>query len=224
MRHLLILSLSLLFTACSAHNGSISQHISTGHQTCPEQICGVAKRPWQEVLRRNKLSSTYNHPPTYTSLTTTDRLEVIQNVYQEVMASTHYLDDETVYNRLDIYPTPLELEKAKINGIYRGDCTTFSHLFYYKLIAKGIHPSRLLRVRMDSLHRQGPATNHMAVLVDNTWLLDNNEPSKKVIRFEQSRSTPKMWLSENNVGWYMAARGNTPLQDTRFKGFSIAMF
>jgi len=224
MRYLLIVFFSLLFSACSAHNSSTSRHVSTGHLPCSEQICGIAPLPWQEVLRRNNLTPSYQQTHSIKISSTTNTLQLIEKVYQEVMASTRYTEDQLAYNRFDLYPTPLELITAKKDGLYRGDCTTFSHLFYYKLISAGIHPSRLLRVRMDSLHRPGPVTNHMAVLVDNKWLLDNNEPSMNVILFEDSRSTPKMWLTETNIGWYMAARGNTPLHDTRFKGFSMAMF
>jgi len=69
-----------------------------------------------------------------------------------------------------------------------------------------------------------PSTNYIATVVDNIWLLDTNEPSKKVVCFSQTRSTPKMWLSETKAGWYMAASGDNPLMNTHFKSFSIAMF
>ena len=224
MRYILIISFSLLFAACSAHNNNITRPTVDNYNACPTKVCGVAELPWQEILRRKNITSVSSHIPKHNNMSAKDTLKIIRDVYQQVMAITSYQHDNEVYGRFDLYPTPTELENGKKNGFYRGDCTTFSHLFYYKLIHRGIHPSRLLRVRMDTLHRQGPATNHMVVVVDNTWLLDNNEPSKKVIRFEKSSSTPKMWISETKIGWYMAARGNSPLLDTRFKGFSTVMF
>jgi len=224
MRYLLVITFSLLFAACSAHNNGISAPTINSHSTCSDNICGVAELPWQEILRRKNITAEPSQLPVQSKMSAAVTQKIIRDVYQSVMATTNYHQDNEIYGRFDLYPTPRELENGKQNGIYRGDCTTFSHLFYYKLIERGIHPSRLLRVRMDNLHRQGPVTNHMTVLVDNTWLLDNNEPSRKVIRFMKSSSTPKMWISETKVGWYMAARGNSPLLDTRFKGFSMAMF
>jgi len=224
MRHLLLIALSLLFSACSAHNSSISKPDTDSHKICSEKICGIAELPWQETLRRNRLTHVANYANATHNMSAASTQQIIRDVYQQVMTTTDYQADSLVYGRFDLYPTPPELEKARKNGRYRGDCTTFSHLFYYKLIERGIHPSRILRVRMDSLRRKGPVTNHMVVVVDNTWLLDNNEPKQKVVLFEQSTSTPKMWLTENKAGWYQAARGHSPLLDTRFKGFSMAMF
>jgi len=224
MRNLLFVVFSLLLSACSAHNSTVPTTTQQFDQACPEDVCGIAKLPWQEILRRNNLPTASVDTKTTKPMSSSQTKQIVNDVYQQVMAETKYTEDRKVYNRFDLYPTRTELENARKDGQYRGDCTTFSHLFYYKLVDRGIDPSRILRVRMDSLHRQGPVTNHMAVVVDNTWLLDNNEPSQKVVHFSQSRSTPKMWLTENNVGWYMAARGNSPLVDTRFKGFSTAMF
>jgi len=224
MRNLLFIVFSLLLTACSAHNSGISKKTPQFNQTCPETVCGVAKLPWQEVLRRNSLKTVSQTPKAGINMTAAQTAQIVRDVYAHVMATTRYMEDSKVYDRFDLYPTRAQLENARKDGVYRGDCTTFSHRFYYSLIDHGIHPSRILRVRMDNLHRQGPVTNHMTVVVDNTWLLDNNEPSKKVILFKDTRGTPKMWLSENNAGWYMAASGNSPLMDTRFKGFSTAMF
>ena len=224
MRHLLLLSFSLLFTACSAHNNSIYKPVTVNHEFCQKQICGIAELPWQEVLRRNKIKTVSKTRQFDRNMSPALTQEIVNDVYQHVMATTRYQQDNEVYGRFDLYPTQEEINNARKDGLFRGDCTTFSHRFYYTLIERGIHPSRILRIRMDSLHRQGPVTNHMAVVVDNTWLLDNDEPSQKVILFTKSRSTPKMWLSETTVGWYMAARGNSPLLDTRFKGFSMAMF
>lgn len=223
MRSLFIV-FTLLLTACSAHNTGAVKPSSQFDQICPETVCGIAKLPWQEILRKNSLATTSQNFQTNKIMSAAQTTQIIQEVYAQVMATTRYMEDDKVYGRFDLYPTRQQLENARKDGRYRGDCTTFSHLFYYQLIDRGIHPSRILRVRMDSLHRQGPATNHMTVVVDNTWLLDNNEPSQKVIRFKHARATPKMWLSETKVGWYMAASGNSPLLDTRFKGFSTAMF
>jgi len=222
MRNLLFVVFSLLLTACSAHNNGISKTAVQFDQTCPETVCGVAKLPWQEVLRKNSLTTASQNSSAEKSMSAAQTAQIVRDVYAQVMATTQYMDDSKVYGRFDLYPTRAQLEDARKDGAYRGDCTTFSHRFYYSLIDHGIHPSRILRVRMDSLHRQGPVTNHMTVVVDNTWLLDNNE--QKVVHFKNTRSTPKMWLSENKAGWYMAARGNSPLMDTRFKGFSTAMF
>ena len=224
MRKLLFIVFSLLLSACSAHTSTSAKTANQFDQACPTQVCGIAKLPWQEILRRNNLPTASLGTKADNTMSAAQTKQIINDVYQQVMNTTNYAEDSKVYGRFDLYPTRKELETARKNGQYRGDCTTFSHLFYYKLIDRGIHPSRILRVRMDSLHRQGPITNHMTVVVDNTWLLDNNEPSRQVVQFSKSRSTPKMWLSENKAGWYIAASGNSPLMDTRFKGFSTAMF
>ena len=55
MRNLLFIAFSLLLSACSAHTSNSTKTADQFDQACPEQVCGIAKLPWQEILRRNNL-------------------------------------------------------------------------------------------------------------------------------------------------------------------------
>ena len=192
-----------------------------GYQPCSTAQCGEIPTVWQEEARRAAqapIVQASSH-----TISTVGALRIANRVYREVMQSTVFTNDMDAYGKRDIYPTRAELEAGKRNGKYHGDCTTFSHLFYYRLIDAGIDPSRLKRVRMDLKRRPGKVTNHMAVLLDDKYLLDSAEPGRRVIRFENSYGTPKMWLGENDAGWYQAARGQSPLVDINFTGFSLAL-
>lgn len=223
MRTLSLLLLSLLISACSTYAPRTPAKTNT-HQPCSESVCGKTGIVWQETLRKRSMTSQLlNSERLAVTMDTTTTRAIVNAVYREVIATTDYISDNEAYARFDIYPTPTQLKAAMQNGRYRGDCTTFSHLFYYKLIEHGIHPDRILRVRMDLQRRPGQVMNHLAVLVDNTWLLDSAEPGKRVVLFEKSVGIPKMWLSENASGWYNGAQGQAPLVDTRFRGFSLAL-
>ena len=191
------------------------------YQPCSTAQCGEIPAIWQEQARRaSETRITQTHSRDFSAVET---LRLANRIYQEVMQSTVFTDDMDAYGKRDIYPTRAELEAGKKDGKYRGDCTTFSHLFYYRLIDSGIDPARLKRVRMDLKRRPGKVTNHMAVLLDDKYLLDSAEPSRRVIRFERSYGTPKMWLTESAAGWYQAARGQSPIVDINFTGFSLAL-
>jgi len=182
--------------------------------------CGTQPDIWQENLRQQQRQHVSFVSRDYSAIA---MRRILTHIYQHVMQTTVFMSDMDAYGKRDIFPTREQLELAKENGIYRGDCTTYSHRFYYELIDAGIHPDRIKRVRIDRFNRPGKISNHMAVLVDGTYLLDSAAPAKRVTRFEQITGTPKLWLSENDSGWFQGALGQSPLVNNHFKGFSLSL-